>query len=44
MRLDDPAVEERLSMIRKQSGLDSRQSFFTVAPGTQHDMQEFANG
>ncbi|KAI7879688.1 hypothetical protein K492DRAFT_216972 [Lichtheimia hyalospora FSU 10163] len=42
--IDDPAVEERLSMIRKQSGLDNRQSFFTVAPGTQHDMQEFANG
>lgn len=30
-------------MLRKQSGLDSKGSMFTIAPGTQHDMQEFVN-
>ncbi|KAI8146339.1 Gryzun, putative trafficking through golgi-domain-containing protein [Fennellomyces sp. T-0311] len=40
---DDPAVEERLASMRKQSGLDNRFSFFTIAPGTQHDVQEFVN-
>ncbi|KAI9311302.1 Gryzun, putative trafficking through golgi-domain-containing protein [Dichotomocladium elegans] len=39
----DPGVEERLSLIRKQAGLDNKLSFFTVSPGTQHDMQEFVN-
>ncbi|KAI9492284.1 Gryzun, putative trafficking through golgi-domain-containing protein [Zychaea mexicana] len=40
---DDPAVEERLVWIRKQSGMDNRHSFFVIGPGTQHDVQEFVN-
>ncbi|KAL0079429.1 Foie gras liver health family 1-domain-containing protein [Phycomyces blakesleeanus] len=40
---EDPSVEERLNLIRKQSGLDAKNSFFTVAPGSHHDLQEFVN-
>ncbi|KAI8082919.1 Foie gras liver health family 1-domain-containing protein [Halteromyces radiatus] len=41
--LDGPAIEERCSMIRKQSGLDAKTSFFTLGPGSIHDLQEFVN-
>ncbi|RCI01137.1 hypothetical protein CU098_002795 [Rhizopus stolonifer] len=39
----DPSVEERLSSIRKQCGLDAKSSFFTVTPGTLTEIQEFVN-
>ncbi|KAI8374513.1 Gryzun, putative trafficking through golgi-domain-containing protein [Radiomyces spectabilis] len=38
---EDGAVEERLSMIKKQSGLDSKYSFFTVASGPQQEIEAF---
>lgn len=41
--VDGSVVEERCSMIRKQSGLDAKTSFFTLAPGSIHDLQEFVN-
>ncbi|KAG0190503.1 hypothetical protein DFQ28_001976 [Apophysomyces sp. BC1034] len=41
--LDDPSVEERLTLIKKQSGLDIKHSFFTIAPGNQRELQEFVN-
>ncbi|CAO3595427.1 unnamed protein product [Absidia cylindrospora] len=41
--LDGSAVEERCSMIRKQSGLDAKTSFFTLTPGSIQDLQEFVN-
>ncbi|KAI8343321.1 Foie gras liver health family 1-domain-containing protein [Chlamydoabsidia padenii] len=40
---NEPVIEERCSMIRKQSGLDAKTSFFTLAPGSIHDLQEFVN-
>ncbi|KAI9016573.1 Gryzun, putative trafficking through golgi-domain-containing protein [Phycomyces nitens] len=40
---EDPGVEERLNLIKKQSGLDTKNSFFTVAPGSHHDLQDFVN-
>ncbi|KAI8970457.1 Gryzun, putative trafficking through golgi-domain-containing protein [Mycotypha africana] len=43
-RYYDQSVEERLAAIRKQSGLDTKTSFFTVAPGSTAEIQEFVNG
>ncbi|EPB84242.1 hypothetical protein HMPREF1544_09034 [Mucor circinelloides 1006PhL] len=42
-RHSDPSIEERLSAIRKQCGLDVRSSFFTIAPGSTTEIQEFVN-
>ncbi|ORX60381.1 hypothetical protein DM01DRAFT_1380727 [Hesseltinella vesiculosa] len=42
-QVDDPAVDERCTFIRKQSGLENRISFFTLAPGSVHELQEFVN-
>ncbi|KAG2200136.1 hypothetical protein INT47_012417 [Mucor saturninus] len=42
-RYSDQATEERLSSIRKQCGLDVKTSFFTVAPGTSTELQDFVN-
>jgi hypothetical protein len=42
-QLLDQSVDERLSSIRKQCGLDTKSSFFTVAPGSSTEMQEFVN-
>ncbi|KAI8996802.1 Gryzun, putative trafficking through golgi-domain-containing protein [Pilobolus umbonatus] len=39
----DPSIEERLLSIRKQCGLDSKNSFFTVAPASTSELQEFVN-
>ncbi|KAI8069209.1 Gryzun, putative trafficking through golgi-domain-containing protein [Gongronella butleri] len=42
-QVDDPTVEERCTSIRKQSGLENKMSFFSLAPGSVHDLQEFVN-
>ncbi|KAI7905331.1 Gryzun, putative trafficking through golgi-domain-containing protein [Cokeromyces recurvatus] len=42
-RSSDAAIDERLSSIRKQCGLDTRSSFFTIAPGSSSEVQEFVN-
>ncbi|CAO3664089.1 unnamed protein product [Rhizopus microsporus] len=39
----DSSIEERLSSIRKQCGLDYKSSFFTVSPGTTSELQDFVN-
>ncbi|KAI7870632.1 Gryzun, putative trafficking through golgi-domain-containing protein [Spinellus fusiger] len=38
---EDPGVGERLNLIKKQSGLDTKNTFFTIAPGPHHELQEF---
>ncbi|GAN09099.1 glutathione transferase omega-1 [Mucor ambiguus] len=42
-RYTDQSIDERLSAIRKQCGLDARSSFFTIAPGSANEIQEFVN-
>jgi hypothetical protein len=39
----DSSIEERLSSIKKQCGLDYKSSFFTIAPSSTNDLQEFVN-
>jgi hypothetical protein len=39
--LDDPALDFRLSLIRRQSGLDSRASLFVISPGPQSEVNNF---
>ncbi|KAG1438265.1 hypothetical protein G6F56_012710 [Rhizopus delemar] len=36
-------MEERLSLIKKQCGLDYKSSFFTVAPSSTDELQDFVN-
>lgn len=40
--LDDPALDSRLSLIRRQAGLDSRASLFVISPVPQHEVNNFA--
>ncbi|KAI8643763.1 Gryzun, putative trafficking through golgi-domain-containing protein [Parasitella parasitica] len=42
-RYTDQSIEERLVSIRKQCGLDVKSSFFTIAPGSPIEIQEFVN-
>ncbi|GAA5914419.1 hypothetical protein JCM6882_008227 [Rhodosporidiobolus microsporus] len=39
--LDDPALDFRLSLIRRQSGLDSRASLFVISPVPQSEVNNF---
>ncbi|SGY32475.1 BQ5605_C002g01369 [Microbotryum silenes-dioicae] len=39
--LDDPALDQRLSLIRRQSGLDSRASLFVISPVPQAEVTNF---
>ncbi|GAA6001644.1 hypothetical protein JCM10207_002245 [Rhodosporidiobolus poonsookiae] len=39
--LDDPALDFRLSVIRRQSGLDSRASLFVISPVPQSEVANF---
>ncbi|GAA5977298.1 hypothetical protein JCM11641_000058 [Rhodosporidiobolus odoratus] len=39
--LDDPALDFRLSLIRRQSGLDSRASLFVISPVPQTEVANF---
>ncbi|CAO3693960.1 unnamed protein product [Rhizopus stolonifer] len=39
----DSSMEERLSLIKKQCGLDYKSSFFTVAPSSIDELQDFVN-
>lgn len=39
--LDDPALDLRLSLIRRQSGLDSRASLFVISPVPQSEVTNF---
>lgn len=39
--LDDPALDSRLSLIRRQSGLDSRASLFVISPVPQSEVNNF---
>lgn len=39
--LDDPALDLRLSLIRRQSGLDSRASLFVISPVPQAEVANF---
>ncbi|GAA6055585.1 hypothetical protein JCM3770_002500 [Rhodotorula araucariae] len=39
--LDDPALDVRLSLIRRQSGLDSRASLFVISPVPQSEVANF---
>lgn len=39
--LDDPALDNRLSLIRRQSGLDSRASLFVISPVPQSEINNF---
>lgn len=39
--LDDPALDTRLSLIRRQSGLDSRASLFVISPVPQSEVNNF---
>ncbi|GAA5896567.1 uncharacterized protein JCM6883_006946 [Sporobolomyces salmoneus] len=41
--LDDPSLDVRLSLIRRQSGLDSRASLFVISPVPQSEVQNFLN-
>ncbi|RUP43449.1 Gryzun, putative trafficking through golgi-domain-containing protein [Jimgerdemannia flammicorona] len=41
--IDDVAIEDRLSFIRKASVLDSKNSFFVLPPGGQNELQDFVN-
>lgn len=38
---DDPSLDYRLSIIRRQSGLDSRASLFVISPVPQAEVQKF---
>lgn len=39
--LDDPSLDSRLSLIRRQSGLDSRASLFVISPVPQSEVANF---
>jgi hypothetical protein len=39
--LDDPALDARLTYIRRQSGLDSRAALFVLSPVSQSELNEF---
>lgn len=39
--LDDPGLDVRLSLIRRQSGLDSRASLFVISPVPQSEVNNF---
>ncbi|GAA5831856.1 hypothetical protein JCM11251_003912 [Rhodosporidiobolus azoricus] len=39
--LDDPSLDFRLSLIRRQSGLDSRASLFVISPVPQSEVNNF---
>ncbi|GAA5919086.1 hypothetical protein JCM1841_003742 [Sporobolomyces salmonicolor] len=39
--LDDPSLDLRLSLIRRQSGLDSRASLFVISPVPQSEVNNF---
>ncbi|GAA5980354.1 hypothetical protein JCM10908_001625 [Rhodotorula pacifica] len=39
--LDDPQLDARLSLIRRQSGLDSRASLFVISPVPQSEVNHF---
>ncbi|GAA6036838.1 hypothetical protein JCM8097_006306 [Rhodosporidiobolus ruineniae] len=39
--LDDPALDFRLSLIRRQSGLDTRASLFVISPVSQNEVNNF---
>ncbi|KAN0064294.1 hypothetical protein ACQY0O_002480 [Thecaphora frezii] len=39
--LDDPALEARLSYVRRTSGLDSKASLFVLTPVSKHELGEF---
>ncbi|KAM0752891.1 hypothetical protein T439DRAFT_323501 [Meredithblackwellia eburnea MCA 4105] len=39
--LDDPSLDSRLSLIRRQSGLDSRASLFVISPVPQSEVVNF---
>ncbi|KAI8364823.1 Gryzun, putative trafficking through golgi-domain-containing protein [Choanephora cucurbitarum] len=39
----DQSIEERLSLIRKQCGLDAKTSFFAFVPGSPTENQEFVH-
>jgi hypothetical protein len=38
---DDPALDARLSFIRRQSGLDTRASLFVLTPVGEDELEEF---
>lgn len=40
--LDDPLLDSRLSLIRRQAGLDSRASLFVISPVPQTEVNNFA--
>ena len=39
--LDDPALDTRLTFIRRTSGLDSRAALFVLSPVSQAELLEF---
>lgn len=39
--LDDPSLDNRLTYIRRQSGLDSRAALFVLSPVSQSELNEF---
>jgi trafficking protein particle complex subunit 11 len=39
--LDDPALDSRLTFIRRQSGLDSRAALFVLSPVSTSELGEF---
>lgn len=41
--LDDPSLDARLSLIRRQSGLDSRASLFVISPVPQAEVTNFVS-
>lgn len=41
--LDDPHLDARLSLIRRQSGLDSRASLFVISPVPQSEVNHFVH-
>jgi trafficking protein particle complex subunit 11 len=43
LRLDDPALDARLTYIRRQSGLDSRASLFVLSPVSPAELGDFVS-
>lgn len=39
--LDDPALDARLTFVRRQSGLDPRAALFVLSPVTQSEIGDF---
>jgi hypothetical protein len=39
--IDDPALDTRLTFIRRHSGLDSRAALFVLSPVSQSELGEF---